>query len=105
MKTRKRKIKSHPRLEKPQKKDRAAERTLKTKSLADFIDRKTEESNENEFETFAQEDLICPFCGFSHDAEDLNIKKQQDGLVKCADCGEAFEYEVVVLKAYTTFVP
>lgn len=78
---------------------------MKTKSLADYVDEKIEAVSESEHETFAQDDLVCPFCGWKHDAESLNIKKQHDGLVKCSDCGEAFEFEVVVKKVYTTFVP
>lgn len=101
----KRKANSRKRPEKPVKKNREAERMMKKKSLADFIDRKVEEAEESEHPTFAQDQVVCPFCGWQHEPEELSIKKQHDGLAKCSECGEAFEYEVVVRKAYTTFVP
>lgn len=81
---------------------------MKTKSLADFIEKKSLELKEpfpGEFHTLAQANLVCPFCGWNHDPEDLSIKRQAHGLVKCSDCGEAFEFEAVRKTVYSTSPP
>jgi hypothetical protein len=81
---------------------------MKTKSLADFIDKKSKELLEpfpGEYLTLAQENLVCPLCGWKHDPDDLSLRKQQHGLVKCSDCGEAFEFEAVRKTVYSTSIP
>ena len=75
---------------------------MKAKSLADFID-KACDPGPDEHDTFAQDNLKCPFCGHTHEPEDLNIKKQTQGTIKCSSCGEAFSFEVVKKVTYTTW--
>jgi hypothetical protein len=102
----KKKASRRKRPEKPQKKFRKAERNMKAKCLADFVEAKSKELKANEIDTLAKENLVCPFCGWQHDPDDLSLRKgTSSGLIKCSDCGEAFEFEVVRVVAYTTFVP
>ena len=92
-------------VKKPHAKDRDAERTVKTKSLADFVDKKVQEIISRDPDTLAQEDVVCPFCKWRHDPEDLRLGKRSSGMVKCSDCGEGFEYEALRKVVFTTFVP
>jgi len=77
---------------------------MKKNALADYVDRKLQELREKkgEHDTFAKENLVCPFCGHEHDPEDVGVLKQSSGLVKCGNCGEAFEFEAFTKKVYTT---
>lgn len=76
---------------------------MKTKSLADYVEEKIRTVNDHD--TIATEEPTCPFCGFVHDGDGLDLSKKSGGLLKCLDCGEAFEFEVVRKIAYTTFIP
>lgn len=73
------------------------------KSLVDMVEEKLRERNEHD--TLGKDQPICPFCGHEHDAEGLDLSKKSRGLLKCLDCGEAFEFEVIRKVVYTTFEP
>lgn len=99
--TRKKRPKPEPK--KAFQKARSAERTVKSKSLADFLDQKIEEAaTPSPFTTIAQPDLVCPHCGWRHEAEDFGLSKQSTGTVKCSDCGQGFGYEMRVTRTYST---
>lgn len=92
-----------PRPKKSFQKARGQERSMKSKSLADFVDKKAEKAPSSEFDTLAKVFLKCPHCGWDHDPEDLKLGKRSSGLVKCGDCGEGFSYEMFVRKFYSTY--
>lgn len=93
--------------DKGSRKNRRVGRSMKkAKTLSDFLDEKIQEkekAKEKQIDTFAKEELICPYCGWSHDPE--IVGKKQSGLVKCGDCGEAFEFEATKRVVYSTSVP
>lgn len=91
----------HP--EKPHTLPREAERTVKQKSLSDYLDSKMKDIKEHD--THARDVLVCPFCGHEHEPEGLRIEKKSAGSVKCGECGEAFEFEVTKKIAYSTYEP
>jgi transcription elongation factor Elf1 len=72
-----------------------------TKSLAEQLDDKIKAASQHD--TFAREVLVCPHCGYEHDAVDM-IGKKSEGTVKCMDCGEAFSFEATVRTYYSTYI-
>lgn len=68
-----------------------------TKTLVKMLEEKLAESEIN------SEVLKCPHCGWKHDPEDFELKKRSSGLLKCADCGDAFVFEMSLKRIYSTF--
>lgn len=58
---------------------------------------------EGEIDTFAKDDLVCPFCGWQHDPDDLGVRKKSSGFIRCVDCGETFSFESTKKVVYTTY--
>jgi len=82
---------------------RAAERSLKKKSLADYVEKCDTESQIQKFLPDATEMLICPTCGWENDPQNLKLGKSSEGLIKCGECGEAMRYEAVRKTYYFTY--
>lgn len=62
---------------------------------------KSEKTNE----TFrrAEDNLVCPHCGYTHDTDAMDLNLRTSGQFKCLDCGEAFNYDTHQQVTYTTW--
>ena len=48
-----------------------------------------------EFETWREEEIICPYCGYKYDDswEFLGGEWETSGEEECAECGKNFEWD------------
>lgn len=58
---------------------------------------------EVEGETLREDELVCPYCGASYEAEDAwHFDEGKTEEVECMFCGKKFDLEVEVSRTYST---
>lgn len=58
---------------------------------------------EAEGETLREDELVCPYCGASYEAEDAwHFDEGKTEEVECMFCGKKFDLEVEVSRTYST---
>jgi transposase-like protein len=63
-----------------------------------------EKNKKRELFQRAEDNLVCPHCGYSHDVDEMDLNLRSSGEFKCLDCGEGFSYDTHQKVTYTTWI-
>ena len=62
-----------------------------------------EEIDENEYEHYSREGMVCPWCGYIHEFMDFEVSSYYgDGEFKCIICGKKFNSSCYTSYSWTT---
>lgn len=69
----------------------------------DYLDKLAEQlQNNEETETFREDKVICPYCGYVFEDDDSYFLNEGGGEFECEECGNTFNFTAHVEITYST---
>lgn len=68
-----------------------------------YYDRVAEElQSDEETETYGEDKIICPYCGYDMEDDDGYFTSEQSGECECPECGKTFHFEAEISVTFST---